>query len=127
MRLKVECSEIGNLCANKVFDRSPTLLLVVQVDLWLDGKTLTDKVAKTEMARTATYVKQTLQDARKKGLKVACKVLGTDSSSNIADAAMITLSKGSTSLAGLEEDITNDDAWAGWESVIEQEVTPLAE
>jgi hypothetical protein len=49
-----------------------------------------------------------------------------DSSSKIADAAMITLSKGSTSLAGLEEEFTNDDAWDGWESVIEQEVTPLA-
>jgi hypothetical protein len=102
-------------------------LLAVQVDLWLDEKTLTDLVAKTKMSRVATYVKQTLQAARKKGLKVACKVLGMDSSSKIADAAMITLSKGSTSLAGLEEEFTNDDAWDGWESVIEQEVTPLAE
>jgi hypothetical protein len=102
-------------------------LLVVQVDLWLDGKILTDSVAKTEMARVATHVKQTLQAARKKGLKVACKVLGMDSSSKIADAVMITLSKESTSLAGLEEEFTNDVAWEGWKSVIEQEVTPLAE
>jgi hypothetical protein len=49
-----------------------------------------------------------------------------DSSSKIADAAMITLSKVSTSLAGLEEDPTNDNIWEGWERVIEQEVTPLA-
>jgi hypothetical protein len=104
-----------------------SFLSAVQVDLWLDGKTLTDSVAKTEMSRVATYVKQTLQAARKKGLKVACKVLGMDSSCKIADAAMITLSKGSTSLTGLEEEFTNDDAWDGWESVIEQEVTPLAE
>jgi hypothetical protein len=102
-------------------------LSVVQVDLWLDGKTLTDSVAKTEMSRVATYVKQTLQAARKKGLKFACKVLGMDSSSKIADAAMITLSKGSTSLAGLKKELTNEDAWDGWESVIEREVTPLAE
>jgi hypothetical protein len=56
--LKVKCSEIENLGAFKGSDiGSLTLLLIAQVDLWLDGKTLTDKVAKTELARTATYVK----------------------------------------------------------------------